>query len=428
MRLGVEVREQIESEIRAQNLAPLKGQAKPGEFVLPHYEKYSIVNLANTLLALFGIQTSHPPLPEDLLPKHEIKKAVLLLIDSLGYRQLLRFLERYPDSLFCRLIARGSLMPLTSVFPSTTTTALATLLTGLTPQEHGILGYRLFLKEFGVIANMIRLSPSSDPSNDRLFAMGLSPRKFLDRPLLHDRLRKAGVHSYLLIRHLYMRSGLSRLFGQKAAKVLPFANSSDMSVQLRKVLELLEERVFIFVYWDALDEIAHRYGPESEEWDAELKSLAYNLEQACLQDLEAPFMRQTLFLITSDHGQIRVLPKKEVIHLARFPKLKRSLLVPPTGEYRATYLHAKSDEIEGLERGLLKRFKDRLVVLRSREALEAGLFGQGPTHQGTLDRIGDLTVVPRGPQALYWPHDAYSLIGRHGGLTDEEMLVPLIML
>ncbi|OGF54955.1 MAG: hypothetical protein A2Z21_02865 [Candidatus Fraserbacteria bacterium RBG_16_55_9] len=418
---------QIEAEIRSQRLAILDDQIQPGEFILPDFERYSLVNLANTVLERFGLPTNHPPLPKELLPaKHEVQKVVLLLIDALGYCQLVRFLDREPDSLFCRLTAHGRFMPLTSIFPSTTTASLATLHTGLTPQEHGILGYRLFLKEFGMIANMIRLSPLREPASDRLFTMGLKPKKFLGCATLHDRLRQVGVRSYVSLKQIYVRSGLSRLLSPKAATAMPFANSSDMSVLLRKILERPNERAFLFVYWDALDEIAHRYGPESEEWETELRSLAYTLEQACLGDLEAPFLKHTLFFIAADHGQLRVVPKHEVMRLTRLPKLKQSLLIPPTGEYRATYLYAKAGRLTELESGLREGFGDRLVVLRSREALEAGLFGRGSIHRETLDRIGDLIAIPRGTQALYWPHDSYSLIGRHGGLTDEEMLVPLI--
>jgi hypothetical protein len=114
------------------------------------------------------------------------------------------------------------------------------------------------------------------------------------------------------------------------------------------------------------------------------------------------------------------------MRLTRLPKIKSSLLIPPTGEYRATYLHAKAGQLLELENRLREQFGEQLVLLRSQEALAAGLFGRGAIHREACDRIGDLVAIPRGAQALYWPHDSYSLIGRHGGLTDEEMLVPLI--
>lgn len=423
--------ERIEAEIRARPVEALQEHAPGDEFIVPHFERYSLVGAAGTVLAAFGLSPPHPPLPAELLPeKREVKRVVMILIDALGHRQLRRFLKREPDSLFQRLIERGRFAPLTSVFPSTTAAALTTLHTGLPPQEHGVVGYRLFLKEPGLIANLLRLKPVADPEGDRLLKMGLRPGAFLGVPTVHERLKRGGVHSFVLIDRRYAKSGLSQMLSPKAASIVPVRSASDMAVQIRKLLESPVERAFIFAYWDALDAIAHERGPETEEWDAELKTLAFALEQGLFQDLEAPWLRETLVLLLADHGQLRVLPKERVVHLKRHPSLVKRLRLSPTGEYRATYLYAKPGALRNLEEGLRGRFAEELVVLRSEEALAAGLFGPpgGRVHPETRDRLGDLIVVPRGPQALYWPYDAFDLVGRHGGLTDEEMLVPLIAL
>jgi hypothetical protein len=41
-------------------------------------------------------------------------------------------------------------------------------------------------------------------------------------------------------------------------------------------------------------------------------------------------------------------------------------------------------------------------------------------------RIGDLVVIPREDYTLVDHEKSHLLLGRHGGLTDAEMLVPLI--
>ncbi len=427
-----ELAERIEAEIRAKRLAPFEGQVEPGEFVVPHYEGYSIVNLINAVLARLGLEPPGPPLPRGLLPERPVRRVVLLLIDALGYRQLLRTLEREPDSFWARLVARGRLSPLTSVFPSTTVVALASLHTGLTPREHGVVGFRLFLRELGLIANLLRLKPTFDPEDDRLFRMGLTPRALLGAPTIHERLERAGVPSYVLIPRPYARSGLSRMLNPRAARLLPYASLADLMTQLRALLTTLEgrgERAFVFAYWDALDAVAHERGPETDAWRLELRTLAFALEQGLFPGGVAP-LDGTLVLITSDHGQLPAPPKERVLQLKRHPGLTRRLRLAPTGEYRACYLHAKPDALRELEAGLKERFGDELVVVRSRDALEAGLFGppHGRTHPETPERLGDLIAIPRGRQALYWPYDPFELKGRHGGLSDEEMLVPLIAL
>jgi hypothetical protein len=64
-------------------------------------------------------------------------------------------------------------------------------------------------------------------------------------------------------------------------------------------------------------------------------------------------------------------------------------------------------------------------VLDSVEALETGLMGK-PITDETYARAGELLVIPRGNHALQQSQPPVSLIGRHGGLSEEEMLVPLI--
>ena len=425
---------EIEREIRTHRLPGLE---LPETFVLPHFPRYSLVNLANTVLDALGIAPLHPPLPRALLPpeKRDVQAVVLLLVDALGYKQLLRFLERSPAAWAGLEMERW--VPLTSVFPSTTAATLATLHTALPPRGHGLVGYRLFLREWGLIANVLRLKPVADPEGDRLLKMGLSPRKLLGVPTIHERLVARGVRSYVLIPRAYVGSGLSRMLSpadRAVTTIVPFYTAADLAVRLRELLSSLEpgQKAFVFAYWDALDSLAHEQGPESPAWDAELRSFLDVLDRELLRALAPSARDRTLFLITADHGQTRVLPKEKVVHLKRYPSLVRTLRFGPTGEYRAAYLYAKPGALRELEEGLKERFLEELVVLRSEEALEAGLFGphdsQRRDHPEVRERLGDLIVIPKGAQALYWPYDDFDLIGRHGGLTDEEMLVPFLAL
>jgi len=50
-----------------------------------------------------------------------------------------------------RLEQQGLLAPLTSIVPSTTAAALTSLWTGRSAAEHGIAGYELWLKEYGIV-------------------------------------------------------------------------------------------------------------------------------------------------------------------------------------------------------------------------------------------------------------------------------------
>jgi hypothetical protein len=65
-------------------------------------------------------------------------------------------------------------------------------------------------------------------------------------------------------------------------------------------------------------------------------------------------------------------------------------------------------------------------VLDAVYAVEAGLFGGGRRHPRLLDRLGDLLVVSLGDAYLWWGVDENPILGRHGGLSEDEMLVPFL--
>jgi hypothetical protein len=65
-------------------------------------------------------------------------------------------------------------------------------------------------------------------------------------------------------------------------------------------------------------------------------------------------------------------------------------------------------------------------VMPSSQLLEAGLFGPGTPAPDTRDRLGDLIVITHQDAYLWWAAKPNPLIGRHGGLSAEEMLVPLL--
>jgi hypothetical protein len=58
--------------------------------------------------------------------------------------------------------------------------------------------------------------------------------------------------------------------------------------------------------------------------------------------------------------------------------------------------------------------------------VDAGLFGPGTPHPEIFNRIGDLIVAAKGSAYWWWAAKENPLIGRHGGLSADEMLVPFL--
>lgn len=410
----------IEKQIHSTELAGIT--RRKGE-IFPDYAGYSICNIPQMILSFFGDQSVNNTLTRYLTQKIDssARKVVLIIIDGLGYYHLQEHLRLFPDLYFHRLIEDGVMMPLTSVFPSTTTAALTTYSTGTTPEEHGMLGYRLYLKEIGAITNMIKLSVLGNTKGDSALDIGIDAGNFLGLPTLYQQLAQCGVNSHVFLSRHIKESGLSHLLYRGTDSINPIHSSSDMMAQVRSLLQRTRTEMFINVYWGMTDTIAHTYGPQTEEFTAELRSFA-----ACLERELSGRIKDTLLLVCSDHG-FAAVDRSNYIDITKYPELTDALFLPPVGDSRAAYLYTKPGKERAVARFIEKNLSADLLCLKSHDALQSGLFGLGQTKPETIDRIGDLTVISTGATTLYYPYtkELY-LKGMHGGITEDEMIVPLI--
>ena len=355
--------DQIETRIRSRTIKQIDQGLRPGEFIYPAYSDLSLVNIPATLLKLFDIRIPHhAPLPDALTEGQTegVRKVILFLVDALGYNQLRSVLSSESDLIINELISRGRFAPLTSIFPSTTVAALTSLSTGLTPQEHGMLGFHLFLKEYATVADMIGFTPIHDGEHGRLLRMGLEPQRFLRAETVGQRLANAGIPSYVLIKSIYKESPLSKMFYNGSKAVHGFVNSSDMFVTLKRlVTQNPDERACIMVYWDAIDSISHAYGANSEAFAAEVRNLSYSLEREFMEHVDSQISGTTLLILTADHGQVTV-PDNRLVRVDRHSRIRDNLLLPPTGDFRAAYLYAKQGKVEALRAYLKEQLSDQM--------------------------------------------------------------------
>jgi predicted AlkP superfamily pyrophosphatase or phosphodiesterase len=398
-------------------------------WVLPHYEGLSIANLPATIAALLGgnLPGALPPLPQDLWSEWVpgLRRVVLVILDALGYRMLQRMWATGAGQAFSDLAEAGRLIPITSVFPSTTDAALLSLSTGRPPAEHGWLAYTMYLRELGVAANAILLSPVWTRKTDQLLDWGLDPATLIPVPRLAERLASMGISTGAVFYSGFRGTGFSTMLYKGVAEQRGHLLSSDLWVQLRHLLaETRGNRAFITAYWSGLDTLAHAYGPDTDLWEAEFHTVSHLLSQQFLASLSAIDRQGTLLLITADHGQIRI-PPEQILSADQDPELSRHLMVPIMGESRAAFLHPRPGRTQALRDFLEATYPNWFVVRDSVEVLESGLMGK-PIADETYARAGELIVLPRGTRALQQTQPSVPLLGRHGGLSQEEMLVPLI--
>lgn len=419
-------------KIRAERRTRFRDLDLPPEFVAPNYQGRSIANVAATVIHLLGGEISTPALDRAILAPFAagVERVVLVVVDALGYGELLRTLEGNPQNGLHPLLRNaGALVPLTSVFPSTTTAALTALWSGYGPAEHGMVGYQLFLREYGVRANMIGFSPVATQrmAPAQLLTAGLNPDSFIPVPSLPQSLAPAGVPVYHLIEQPYLSSALSQVQMRGMREANGIVTSSDLWVVLRSLLDQHRgERALFTAYWSAIDTLAHVYGPDSEAIDAEVNNFAYSFEREFLTRLSPESRRGTLLLITSDHGHTTASGNR-LVRLADHTALRACLTMSYTGEPRAAFLYCRQGRVAEAREYVEAHLGDRFAVLDSHVALQAGLFGPGPFAPETEYRIGDLVLIARGPDVFWDRADTPKERGRHGGLLEREMVVPLLI-
>lgn len=403
----------------------------PDGFVWPRYEGRSVGNLGATVATLLGcsLESGLPPLDGEVLGDlaRGVDRVVLLVMDALGWMQLRRAMARHPDLVFHRLGKQGRLLPITTTFLSTTNSVLSSIWTTQPPMRHGLLAYELYLREWAMAVEAIGFSSPAEPFSGTLLRWGFDPTTFLPVPSLAELLASQGVPSYTVILKQFTETPLSRMHFRGVQEIHAHSYASDFWVTLRRVLhEHRDERMLLSGYWPAVDTLAHRYGPEDETDEAEILAISTLMERLFLDRLVPEDRRGTLLLLTADHGQI-LTPPEEISVLADHPVLSDMLLMRPVGESRVPFFYVRQGMLDNALEYLTDQFSDRFVFLTREQVLRSGLLGPGPVYRETVFRLGDIVGIARGQAAMVADQEGVTrLTGRHGGLTPEEMLVPLL--
>ncbi len=399
------------------------------EFVYPDYFGRSILNVpASICMWLGAAQLGVEPLHADILAplEHDYQNVILILMDALSLRRLTRLIGEGILPLWGGLAEDGVLAPLTSITPSTTTAALTSLWTGRSAAEHGIVGYEMWLKEYGVVANTILQSPMSFHGDaGSLRKAGLDPENFLEPPLLGTHLTDSGVRVASFQHQSIIRSSLSRML-LRDVNLNSFRTVADLWVNVRRTLEdHSRSRNYIWVYWGEVDNYSHHYGPDDERTVAEFVNFSAAFETLFLDRIDRSVAGKTLLVLLADHGQVTTSPDPHY-DLRNHPNLVRRLHIMPTGENRLAYLYLLPGQVEAGREYIERSWPGQFTFLDPVFAVEAGLFGPGPYHPRLFDRLGDLIVLARRDAYLWWSNKKDHLFGRHGGLSPDEMLVPFL--
>ncbi len=320
---------------------------------------------------------------------------VLLVLDGLGWEQLL---ERSSLAPTLSAMAGG---PITSVAPSTTASALTSITTGLTPGEHGIVGYRMMID--GEVLNTLRWG-----TNDRHDCRSTMPP-----PLLQPYEPFLGQRVPFVSKAEFRSSGFSAAH-LRGGELHGYRTPAVMVSQISQLLAA--GAPFVYAYWDGVDKVAHEYGL-GVEYDAEVA-----FADRLVADVIAAVPSGTEVVVTADHGQVdcgdRLLPIDPGV---------MELVEDLSGEARFRWLHAEPGAADDLLDAALAAHGHHAWVRSIDEVLDDAWFGSSVRSE-VRRRLGDVALLPFEPIGLDDPADGgiFPLVGRHGSLTSAEMLVPLV--
>jgi len=417
----------IESAIISQALQQI---LKNGNFISPEYGNSSILNIPASAAYLLDVPGfKHNPVDQTLLNplRDGVKNIILVLMDALSFHHFEKWLTEDQNSVWHKLLQSGFLAPVTSICPSTTCAAITSYWTDSSAAEHGIMGYEMWLKEFGITANMIEHKPITyrKPGGDLSLA-GFDPENFLPVKSTSKLFQERAVEVHSFQHFAIINSGLSRMF-MKDANRHAIRTAPDMWISIRELLESEKHTSkYIWAYWDRLDGISHLFGPDSERAKAEFMDFSRNFETYLLNRLNPELKKETIVMLAADHGQITTDNTNDNYDLKNHPEFTKLLHIMPTGENRLAYLHIKPGKVEAVKDYIQDAWPNQFCLIDPEEAVTGGLFGSGTPHPEIYNRLGDLIVAAGGKAYWWWATKPNPLIGRHGGLSAEEMLVPFL--
>ncbi len=367
------------------------------EGVLPRYFGGSLAEVLPSAVAALGVTGWTNTF--DLVPRGSY---VVLLVDGLGW-QLLR--DHAHDAPYLSSLAETA-SPITCGVPSTTATSLTTLGTGLPPGAHGVVGFT-------------SLIPGTDRLLDALrWDKGVDPKKWQVYDTVFGRARADGVAASAVSRRAFKDSGLTDV-SQRGAEFMAAETAGErISAAVRCAGG---SRSLTYLYDGELDATGHRFGSSSDAWRHQLAMIdtfAARLREA-LSD-------STALVVTADHGMVDIDIESRVDVDAE-PELIDGVRVFG-GEARFRHLYCEAGAADDVALRWRERCGAGAWVVTRDEAIEEGWFGSVDSH--VRPRLGDVIVASGADLAVVsssrFPHEA-SLIGLHGSLTADEMLVPLLV-
>lgn len=382
--------------------------------------------------------SSYPAEVERLLSTHPssgaTRKVIFIFLDAFGWRFFHKF--KHHSDLLMRFQRDGSVTKNTSQFPSTTACHLTTLHFGLPVAKTGIFEWNYYEPLAQGMISPLMFSWAGEKQRETLVQEGFSADTIFPFETFYSKLAKQGVPSFIFQNKNYTPSAYSnRAFAP--AKIFPYATEQEGMRTLAQTVQETGGSGYFFLYLDSFDDKCHTEGPSSEQAETALTNVLHDLESLVVKELQGK-VKDTVLLLGSDHGQVEMDPEKtffidqEIPESAEWMRTSDSgKLLVPGGSARDMFLYIRPNLIEHAETVLRQQLGDVARVLRVSQLINEGFFGQEVSTR-LRERLSELVVLPYAGESVWWSGEngkyKKPFKGSHGGLTPQEMEIPLLQL
>ncbi len=403
-------------------------------FGKPLYDSYCFSQIPTTIYHLLSGKGA-PGLPASVLGDlpQRYDKVILLWLDAFGWRFVEQFRDQYP--FLKRFAEQGVLSKLTTQFPSTTAAHTTTMHSTYPVGESGVFEWFYYEPLLDRVIAPLLFSFAGDKERNTLRKAEVDPVTLYPKRTIYKRLRQRNVRSYIFQHLDYTPSPYSDVMFA-GARTSSYKTHSEALINLTDAVLAERQKAYFFMYIDTIDTLGHRYGPESRQFAAEVDTVMTVLEKLLYNSL-AGKLKDTLLLVTADHGQISVSPES-TIYLNRLePSLaplirttRQGELIVPGGSPRDMFLYIKEECLDEAHAQLSAQLEGRAEVYRVQALIDQGFFGPVISEE-FKGRVGNLVILPYPHETVWWyEKNRFELRfhGSHGGLSREEMETVLMAL
>lgn len=354
-------------------------------------------NIANSILKHFKCTQFHPgnPIIDRILEEKNYQHVILYLSDGLGTQQLK---EHLSEDSFLRKHHHSDFL---SVFPPTTTASTTTYTTGLMPNEHGWLGWNMYIKEIDEIVTLFR---------------NCIRDTYVPFEWTEDAAEQIYPNHYL--HQIINEKGDGKGYFYFPFKWSIYKNKEELKTEVIKKCSS-NEKNYLYLYDTQPDSLMHTNGSHPVEVTQKIQEI-----NDWLEDISSE-LKDTLIIVTADHGHLDVKP----LYLSEAEELVKMMIRPTSIETRASVFHIKEECRPFFKKTFYQYFsEDEFLVYSSDEIKEMKLFGTGENRAGFDDSIGDFIAISISDKMIVDSPDSFILKSHHAGLTEEEMIIPLILI